>query len=78
MFNRESGATHTHVVGKSAGIQPYRRVIASLNALLWRLNPYACNGIALSQEDAPFSSARSIALSKVAVAVFLISSCCNL
>ena len=46
---------HTHSVGSSLGIQPYRRAIASQKAPLCKLKLNSLSGNVLSQEEALFS-----------------------
>ena len=51
----------TQFVGICNGGQPYQRAMASRNAVLWSANPYSSSGKAVSQLEAPFSLARSVA-----------------
>ena len=48
---------HTHEAGRRGGVQQYRRWRASLNPLFESENPKSAKGRAVSQVDAPFSSA---------------------
>ena len=48
---------HTHEAGRRGGVQQYRRWRASLNSLFESENPKSAKGRAVSQVDAPFSSA---------------------
>ena len=47
----------THEAGRRGGVQQYRRWRASLNSLFESENPKSAKGRAVSQVDAPFSSA---------------------
>ena len=51
--------------------QPYRRASASQKALLWRENPNSSIGSEVSQLEAPFSPASSIARDYVYVYVYV-------
>ena len=67
--------------GRFGGCQPYLRQSASLNAPLWRAKPCSAIGRVVSQLDAPFSVAASMALFRVGGSFSLISfaslaSCC--
>ena len=54
-------APHGQVEGVCSGCQPYLRDMASLKAPLWRVSPNSSRGRAVSQLEAPFSCAKSIA-----------------
>ena len=53
---------HTHSLGRSGGIQLYLGHSVSQKAPLWRVNPWAVMGNAVSQLWAPFSLPSSAAL----------------
>ena len=55
------GLPQTHVVGNAGTGQPYRRQRASRNAPFGRANPWSAIGRAVSQLEAPFSLATSLA-----------------
>ena len=48
--------------GRASGNQPYLKLTASLNALLWRTNPFFSSGRVVSQIEEPFSLANSTCL----------------
>ena len=58
----EKVVPHTHSLGRSGGVQLYLRHSASRKAPLWRANPWAAMGNAVSQLWAPFSLPSSAAL----------------
>ena len=47
--------------GVCSGCQPYLSAMASLNAPLWRVSPNSSRRSAVSQLEAPFSCAKSMA-----------------
>ena len=53
---------HAQCDGVRGSCQPYHRASASQKALLWRENPNSSIGSEVSQLEAPFSPASSIAL----------------
>ena len=57
--------------GVLVGSHPYLKEIPYLNSDLFRLKLYLFNGKALSQLDAPFSEARSIAYLSVSSKEFM-------
>ena len=62
---------HTQFVGICDGGQPYRRAMASRNAVLWSAKPCSSNGNAVSQLEAPFSLARSRSIDLLLIALVI-------
>ena len=58
----EKEASQAHLNGRALGNQPCLKLTASLNVLLWRVNPFFSSGKVVSQVEETFSLVNSTCL----------------